>query len=282
MSRKESGRRSWAAGGVAGTVGTAVGYPLDTLKVRVQTGMVGGTDGLVSAAKRVRTDGLLSLWKGVSVPICSRLVIKSTLYSTYGWCNGRWQKKLDRTKLEWYHYGASGAVGGVVGSFTQTPVDFVKVRLQTTPEHLPIYGRIKHVFNTAFPENAYKLPILYRGYPPMLCREVAGFAVYFSIFEYIKQKYNFHGSFHWIFLTGSFVGSVSWTIQYPFDVIKSRMQASKDLSTTSVQVFKDLVRTQGVRGMYRGLSAALLRACFVHGVTMSTYEFILDTLNRAL
>eukprot|EP01064_Diplonema_japonicum_P037849 TRINITY_DN89_c1_g2_i1.p1 TRINITY_DN89_c1_g2~~TRINITY_DN89_c1_g2_i1.p1 ORF type:complete len:282 (+),score=24.02 TRINITY_DN89_c1_g2_i1:87-932(+) len=279
MVRKESGKKSWAAGGVAGSVGTAVGYPLDTLKVRVQTGMVGGTGGLLKAVQRVKVDGVVSLWKGVSVPIASRLVIKSTLYSTYGWCNGRWQRYKGTNKLEWYHYGASGGIGGVVGSITQTPVDFVKVRLQTTPEHLPLYGRIKHVLKTAFPENSYKLPILYRGYPPMLCREVAGFTVYFSIFEYLKQMYKFQGSAPLLFAAGSFCGCVSWSIQYPFDVVKSRMQASKDLSTTSSQVFKNLLQTEGTKGFFRGLSAALLRACFVHGVTMTTYELILDSMN---
>ncbi|KAJ9468869.1 Protein dif-1 [Diplonema papillatum] len=283
MSRKESGSRSWIAGGIAGTIGTVIGYPLDTLKVRVQTRSLDGAGGVKSALARVRSDGFFSLWRGVSVPIGSRAVIKSTLYSTYGYCNKNWQTAYKKDKLETWQYAVSGGLGGVASSLVQTPVDFVKVRLQTTPEHLPVSGRISHILETAIPRSASGFNtarVMYRGYPAMLGREVAGFSVYFSLFEHLKQTFRFQGSPAGVFMAGSFVGCVSWCIQFPFDMIKARMQASNDFSMTTRRMLATTVRNEGVRVLYRGLSTALLRACFVHGTVMTTYETILDSLNR--
>ena len=280
--RKEKGSRSWAAGGIAGTVGTAVGYPLDTLKVRLQTGKLVGQGGLAGAVKRVGDDGLLSAWRGISFPITSRIFIKSTLYSMYGWANGLWQQSYDTTRLEWWMYGISGGAGGVVASVVQTPIDFFKIRLQTADARLPLAGRVKHVRKTAFPDGVSPFRVVYRGYVPMLYREVVGFSIYFAIFEWLKQRYRFQGDFVRTFGAGSFVGCVSWTIQYPFDVVKSRMQSSSDCTLRASEVLRETVKSEGTKVLYRGLSAALLRACFVHGTTMTTYELMLDALNKRL
>eukprot|EP01061_Rhynchopus_euleeides_P047067 TRINITY_DN9248_c0_g1_i1.p1 TRINITY_DN9248_c0_g1~~TRINITY_DN9248_c0_g1_i1.p1 ORF type:complete len:283 (+),score=71.77 TRINITY_DN9248_c0_g1_i1:63-911(+) len=278
--RKESGSRSWAAGGIAGSFGTAVGYPLDTLKVRLQTGKLVGTGGFGGAFSRVKNDGLLSVWKGVSFPIISRMFIKSALYSTYGWANSRWQHNYDTIRLEWWMYGASGALGGVVASVIQTPIDFFKIRLQTTPEHLPLTGRLRYVINTGMPANVSPYRLVYRGYTPMLFREAAGFSIYFATFETLKRELNFQGNFVKTFAAGSFCGCVGWITQFPFDVIKSRMQSSNDVDKKAREFLREAIKEHGIGVLYRGISAALLRACFVHGTSMTTYEFMLDVLNK--
>eukprot|EP01063_Lacrimia_lanifica_P004477 TRINITY_DN12511_c1_g1_i1.p1 TRINITY_DN12511_c1_g1~~TRINITY_DN12511_c1_g1_i1.p1 ORF type:complete len:315 (+),score=83.30 TRINITY_DN12511_c1_g1_i1:93-1037(+) len=276
--RKESGKRSWIAGGIAGSIGCAIGYPLDTLKVRVQTGRVGGAQGFGGVWQRVRTDGALSIWQGVTIPIVSRLFLKSINYSSYGWMNGQWQKRTGVKKLEVWQYAASAGCAGLIASFVQTPVDFFKVRLQTTPKNLPLSGRCRFVYHS-LPAEGSKLAIFYRGYPPMLCREVAGFAVYFTVFESLQRRYRFRGHALPTFFAGSFSGCVSWCLQFPFDVIKSRMQATADLTSSSLDTYRALVRSDGHRALYRGLSAALLRASLTHGTAMLTYELMLDMLN---
>ena len=248
----------------------------------MQTGRLAGGGGLSGAVGRASQDGMMSVWKGVTFPIVSRIFIKSTLYSTYGWGNSKWQERNKTNRLEWYHYGSSGAFGGCIASVIQTPIDFFKIRLQTTPEHLPLTGRLRYVVKTCFPKEVSPIHVVYRGYTPMVFREVAGFSMYFSIFESLKRKFEFQGKFLPTFVAGSFCGCVSWSLQFPFDVIKSRMQSSPDYTTTARQFVKNAIKEGGVSVLYRGISAALLRACFVHGTSMTTYELILDSLNARL
>ena len=71
-----------------------------------------------------------------------------------------------------------------------------------------------------------------------------------------------------ILLSGGLAGALSWTVVYPFDVIKTYMQISgtgdataatyKDLSIW--QVAQKLYRNHGMGAFFRGLGATVARA----------------------
>ena len=56
--------------------------------------------------------------------------------------------------------------------------------------------------------------------------ETPGFAIYFSTYDYLKNKY-YNGNVNPVqsfILTGGITGSFSWIFIYPSDVVKSNMQ----------------------------------------------------------
>ena len=60
-------------------------------------------------------------------------------------------------------------------------------------------------------------------------------------------------------LAGGFAGICGQTVSYPLDVVRRRMQTAvlaPGLRTApgTLAVFRDLLRTEGVAGMYKGLS----------------------------
>lgn len=58
---------------------------------------------------------------------------------------------------------------------------------------------------------------------------------------------------------------------FPFDVVKSKVQTySAGLSYRAV--LAEVVRTEGVRGFYKGLGVTLMRAMPTNAVIFATYE----------
>ncbi|QQP49611.1 Mitochondrial ornithine transporter 2, partial [Caligus rogercresseyi] len=78
-------------------------------------------------------------------------------------------------------------------------------------------------------------------------------------------------------ICGGTGGFTYWIFVFPMDVIKSRIQV-RGVSTSILRTGVDIIRDEGIRQMYRGVSAALLRSFPSTGALFLTYE----TSNRAL
>lgn len=64
-------------------------------------------------------------------------------------------------------------------------------------------------------------------------------------------------------LAGSIAGLSYWTVAYPLDVIKTKLQ----IGETPKEIFKNLPKTA-----YRGFSVIALRAVTVNGFSFATFE----------
>eukprot|EP01062_Namystynia_karyoxenos_P058818 TRINITY_DN50285_c0_g1_i1.p2 TRINITY_DN50285_c0_g1~~TRINITY_DN50285_c0_g1_i1.p2 ORF type:complete len:329 (+),score=87.88 TRINITY_DN50285_c0_g1_i1:108-989(+) len=284
--RKESAKKSGFAGLAAGVVGTVSGHPFDTLKVKVQTG--GAKTAFEGLRAVVRQEGVHGLWRGVATPVTLRGPVKSCVYSAYGGVNQLWQSMAPAETLSggkqnlhlalWQH-SISGACAGATAAMLQTPAELVKIRIQTAPGQLPFAGRIVGALKGVAEVGPKGM---YRGLLPSMMREVPGYAFYFPFFMGMKEHFQLQGKPIGLFVLGGTTGSLAWALGYPADVIKSRMQAhGKAAGQLTVRgVAAELFRERGVRGLYRGLGAALLRAWVTHAFTMMTYELLLDSLGE--
>ena len=83
-------------------------------------------------------------------------------------------------------------------------------------------------------------------------------------------------------LAGGCAGVCSWTLCYPFDVVKSSIQTLPDacpaVERTIKRRFEVLYRTQGLKAFTNGLSTTILRAFPVNAVTLCVYELSVDLL----
>lgn len=55
-----------------------------------------------------------------------------------------------------------------------------------------------------------------------------------------------------IWLAGATGGMASWIVSSPTELIKCRAQLSQDRNTSSWSIVRDVIRTNGVRGLYFG------------------------------
>ena len=89
-----------------------------------------------------------------------------------------------------------------------------------------------------------------------------------------------------IYLAGGSAGAVAWGIAFPVDCVKSYMQTYQHPTCAHRAVtFRQAVRyihqeKGGVRGFYRGWSAAVLRAFPANAGLFLGYEIALDILSR--
>lgn len=79
------------------------------------------------------------------------------------------------------------------------------------------------------------------------------------------------------YLAGGFGGAFAWSISFPMDCIKSKIQTI-DTKLSLFQAAKDIYQSSGVYGFYRGWTAAVIRAFPANAGLILGYEFALKLL----
>ncbi|KAF2716358.1 mitochondrial carrier [Polychaeton citri CBS 116435] len=84
---------------------------------------------------------------------------------------------------------------------------------------------------------------------------------------------------------GSFAGSIGKVVEYPFDTVKVRLQSQPDhlplRYTGPLDCFRQSVRADGVRGLYRGISAPLFGAAAETACLFFSYRVAQDAMKEA-
>lgn len=235
-------------GAAAGATGLALSHPIDTIKSNIQEG------------NTVKL-GVRALYKGVIPPLFGLGMEKAIVFGTYE--NTKRFIGTDNT----YSRPLSGAIAGFMASFIVTPVERLKILAQT---------------NRSYALKELGPKFLYKGLSSTFTREMPGFAIYFSVYEGLKDHFRAItslNSFHY-FIFGGFSGSFSWLFIYPQDLVKTRMQASTDGNLTIRSVVMNIYRKTGYRGFFKGFHFALMRAVPLHAGTFAMFEFLKDINNK--
>ena len=250
--------------------------------------------------------GISSLYRGMGAPLVSASAINALIFSSYAASSRYWDDHFaSTTELveeqelghdSWQKAFCCGSFAGLMQCIIICPTEHVKCRLQ-----------IQHGKGAA--DNIYKGPLqattnifrnygvsgLYRGWWATAWREVPAFGLYFSVYDYCKDRVtnmlaeraglteqdDVPHSHLWVSstLAGGLSGSLTWAVIYPIDVIKSRIQTtSMDTPLPERRIWtigQSLVAKYGWRYMFRGLGITLIRAFPVNGIIFPVYEFTL-------
>jgi hypothetical protein len=79
------------------------------------------------------------------------------------------------------------------------------------------------------------------------------------------------------YLAGGFGGAFAWSISFPMDSIKSKVQTT-DTNLSIRQAAREIYQSAGWRGFYRGWTAAVIRAFPANAGLILGYEFVLKLL----
>jgi len=84
---------------------------------------------------------------------------------------------------------------------------------------------------------------------------------------------------------GALAGSISQTLTYPFDVLRRKMQVVGMRSSAlgyqysgALDAARVIIKTEGIRGMYRGLWPNLLKVAPSIATSFFTYELVKEFL----
>nr|KAF6347402.1 solute carrier family 25 member 48 [Pipistrellus kuhlii] len=238
----------FAAGWIGGAASVIVGYPLDTVKTRLQAGV--GYGNTFSCIRMVyKKESVFGFFKGMSFPLASIAVYNSVVFGVFS----NTQRFLSQHHSREPEAGPprnlsdlilASMVAGVVSVGLGTPVDLIKIRLQMQTQPFRETSLSLKPRAVALGEQpAYQGPVhciativrteglagLYRGASAMMLRDVPGYCLYFIPYvfltDWITPEACADPSPYAVWLAGGVAGAISWGTATPMDVVKSRLQA---------------------------------------------------------
>ncbi|MQL96003.1 hypothetical protein Taro_028674 [Colocasia esculenta] len=289
--------REFVAGGFGGMAGVISGYPLDTLRVRLQQPSFGSADGgKVSATRLLRnivaSEGPSALYRGMTAPLASVAFQNAVVFQVYAVLSRAFDSNSSSNGAPSYKSVALAGVGtGALQSLMLSPVELVKIRLQ-----LQMMGGQHRRAVRVGPANIAKNILrnegvrgMYRGLSITVLRDAPAHGVYFWTYEYTREKLHpgcrstGEETLGTMLFAGGMAGVASWVCCYPLDVVKSRLQAQPqsrgDFPPPKYSGIADCLRKsvqeEGYRVLWRGLGTAVSRAFVVNGAIFSAYELAL-------
>ena len=227
-------------GGISGMCGVVISHPIDTIKTHIQNG------------NNLNTfkPSFTNFYKGLWAPLIGVGIEKAIVFGTYNYMFS----KTENIPL-------SGAISGLTASLIVTPYERLKILKQNSQ-----IVSLKDI----------NIKFLYRGLSATFTREVPGFAIYFTIYEYLKyntftkqnKKINYFSSF----IFGGISGITAWIFIYPQDRIKTILQSSKDIHIKTI--IHNIYQSGGLKHFYSGFGWAAGRAVLLHSGTFCMMEYL--------
>jgi solute carrier family 25 carnitine/acylcarnitine transporter 20/29 len=284
-----------AAGWVAGAASVFASQPLDTVLTRLQQSPPSARPASLVRELR-REGGLRSLWRGTS-PLAWVVPLQNALlFAGYG-MGERLAHYLEAERTSSGAGGGGttaavrpsllpvfmgGCAGGIAQSFVVSPMELVKVHLQSSSGPKPVHGLLAgatQVYATV------GVPAIWRGLYATLLRDTLPHGVWFASYEWAKRELGDAAAGRLgvpsdaVPLTcGAFAAVVAWSVGYPADIIKTRIQMPRPFGEPPLSVL-DVSRAllaehrgNPLRAFYRGFGLKLLRAVPMNALSFVVYE----------
>ncbi len=228
-------------GCISGMTGIILSHPVDSIKTAVQTN------------NKINLKNIKNLYKGITAPLIGVGIEKAIVFGTYNYCKNH------------FNIPISGAISGLSASLIVSPYERIKIMKQTN-QHISY----KHILSPSF---------MFKGLSVTFTREVPGFAIYFSTYEYLKNhfyiKKNKDISIISSFIFGGMSGTMAWIFIYPQDRIKTIIQSNNNYNNSKISnIIKNIYKTGGFKQFYNGFSFAVIRAILLHSGTFCTMEIL--------
>ncbi|KAL3467059.1 mitochondrial carrier domain-containing protein [Aspergillus heterothallicus] len=279
--------KEFAVGAAGGITQVLIGQPFDIVKVRMQTQ---ANQSAIQVVRNIlRHEGARAFYKGTLPPLLGVGACISIVYTTFHSLSETLKSNTNRTTLSTPETYLAGGLAGLANSIISGPTEHIRIRLQTLPPSQsqgPKPGVLACVRSIVTQGG---LAALYRGQTPTMLREFGSYGVWFSVYGVLVSRVskpttnpaastppltttttsqtgpeNIHIPTYKIAACGILTGLVLWTVNYPFDVVKSKMQADGLGRDQRYLRMRDAMQAtwkeSGWRGFWRGLGPALVRA----------------------
>ncbi|NP_001279827.1 mitochondrial ornithine transporter 1 isoform X1 [Callorhinchus milii] len=276
------------AGAAGGTACVYTGQPFDTVKVKMQTFPNLYKNVVDCVLKTYKESGVGGFYRGTTPALMAHISENAVLFLSYGFCQ-RIVRKLsgmdNQSELSDIQKAASGSFASVFASLAICPTELVKCRLQAMHE-MTTSGKLK----PGHPSTAWAVikdilrtdgPLgMYRGLSSTLLREMPGYFFFFGGYEFGRTLFTSGNKSKDdlgplpLMLSGGFGGACLWIAVYPIDCVKSRIQVLSMAGENAgfFNTFRHILKNEGIRAIYSGLTPTMLRAFPANGALFLAYE----------
>eukprot|EP00210_Caulerpa_lentillifera_P009183 g8755.t1 len=291
-------QRDLIAGLVAGGANTLVGFPFDTLKVRLQAerGVYRGS--LHCLLHILKFEGIThGLYRGLTPPLIGGALETGVNYLVFhrmlNYLKERSSNGMEH-KTTLSEVALAGGVAGACLSPILGPFELIKCRMQIA-KGLRFRRPLDCIKWTIQHEGILGLT---RGIMATMFRELPGNSVFFLSYEVLRRSlpgrpsdptiryrtiWEIMGDATSAILCGGLSGILTWLVVLPLDVAKTRLQASTHGEKYNVRITRQLIMLwqEGKwRALYSGLVPTLIRTFPASAVQWLTWEVAIDQLKR--
>ena len=185
---------------------------------------------------------------------------------------------------------ATGAAARVAAGLVVNPVTVLKVRYESSHyAYNSLVGAAKDIFATEGPRG------FFAGFGVTAVRDAPYAGLYVLIYEQAKARISSFtspnkdsstastsSSATINFLSGILAAVTATTMTNPFDAIKTRIQIAPAKYRNMVQGAKIMLRDEGMRSLFSGLSLRLGRKAVSSALTWTVYEELIRRAERAV
>ncbi|KAH3676388.1 hypothetical protein WICMUC_002019 [Wickerhamomyces mucosus] len=269
----------YVAGIFSGVSKNAVGHPLDTIKVRLQTDNTKFKGPIDCVYQTFKTQGIKGFYLGFTPPLVGWVLMDSVMLGSLHNYRRLIKKHLYEDKsLDLKGHIFAGVLAGWTVSFIAAPVEYAKVKLQIQ------YGDKNRgpisVIKGIYAKSGLGINGLYKGLVSTLIFRthfITWWGSYHIFTDYMHKNCNFSPVLT-NFLAGGFSASCFWITAYPFDVVKSYVLAN-DKFNGSLKSWKEatleIYQTKGLKGFGRGFVPSILRAFPANAAALAAFEGVL-------
>lgn len=274
-------------GTVGGIAQVLVGQPFDTVKVRLQSAPEGTYKGAGDVIRQLMAnEGPKAFYKGTLTPLVGVGACVSVQFSVNEFMKRHFDRQL-HAPLLLAQFFACGAVAGFANGFLASPIEHIRIRLQTqTGASAQFHGPVDCFRKVAASSGVRGV---FKGLGPTLARELVGLGIYFATYEALIARETRRLGVQrsdvqpWkLCAFGGLSGYALWLAIYPVDVVKSKLQTdslSRPAYRSSMDVVSDVFRRTGVKGFYKGFVPTILRAAPANGATFAAFEVTMRLIN---
>lgn len=282
------------AGSFGGIANVLVGQPLDTVKVKMQTFPHLYPNSFQCFKQTIQKEKIRGLYAGTVPALVANVAENSVLFCAYGVCQNFVQLIVDKKSkdnLNPLENAFAGFLAAFFSSFTLCPTELIKCRLQamreTTAMNTEVNLKQVHIGPWKLTRDILRsegVPGLFRGLTSTFAREMPGYFFFFGGYEISRALLTPQGKTKdeiglvRTIISGGFGGVALWVAIFPADVVKSRIQVagSKEPMMT---VLRYVIKTEGFRGLYKGLGPTVLRTFPSTGALFVAYEYTKKSLH---
>ena len=182
---------------------------------------------------------------------------------------------------------STGAFARVAAGLVVNPVTVLKVRYESSHySYTSLAGAARGIIRTE------GLKGFFAGFGVTAVRDAPYAGLYVLIYEQAKAKLAnvtagstlapLSGSVTINFVSGVLAAVTATTLTNPFDAIKTRIQIAPGRYRNMIQAAKMMLRDEGVRSMFSGLSLRIGRKAVSSALTWTVYEEVIRRAERVL
>jgi solute carrier family 25 protein 33/36 len=286
------GVSSWVhffGGGLGAMLGAVITSPLEVVKTRLQAikhnKQITRKNSLLSIRALAQQEGWMSLYRGLGTHLTGVIPARSMHFFVYGTAKKILSQKF-QTDATIIPVISSAAAGATVVTLTQ-PIWLIKTRLQLQTHYC------KDTLYSS-PMDAFKIIVRTEGSKALFKGMSASYlglsetVIQFTIYEraklnYIKYKKKNYSEVNMTILEFLMLSGGSKLIAsfltYPHEVIRTRLREQRDTMTARytgpLQGLRLIAKEEGIKGLYAGMGAHLLRVVPNAAILFLTYEITL-------